>query len=67
MRITAAWDWDWFPLTHFNGNVFTYQPAGENAYGLSGVTFTAGSNGKASSVLIENLNIHKQGTFARKS
>jgi CubicO group peptidase (beta-lactamase class C family) len=58
---------DLFPLTHFNGNVFTYQPAGENAYGLSGVTFTAGSNGKASSVLIENLNIHKQGTFARKS
>jgi hypothetical protein len=54
-----------FPMTHFDGNVFTYQPVGENAYGLSGVTFTVGPDGKAKSVLVENLNIYGQGTFTR--
>jgi CubicO group peptidase (beta-lactamase class C family) len=55
-----------FTLRHFDGNVFTYQPVGENAYGLSGVTFTIGADGKAANVLVENLDIHGQGTFTRK-
>jgi hypothetical protein len=55
-----------FALMHFDGNVFTYQPVGENAYGLSGVTFTIGADGKAANVLVENLDIHGQGTFTRK-
>jgi len=54
-----------FPLMHFDGNVFTYQPIGENAYGLSGVTFTIGADGKAANVLVENLDINGQGTFTR--
>ena len=29
-----------FPLTHFDRDTFTWQPIGENAYGLSGLTFT---------------------------
>jgi CubicO group peptidase (beta-lactamase class C family) len=56
-----------FPLKHFDGNVFTYQPMGENAYGLSGVTFTIGTDGKAKSVVVENLNIYGQGTLTRLS
>jgi CubicO group peptidase (beta-lactamase class C family) len=55
-----------FALRHFDGNVFTYQPVGENAYGLSGVTFTIGADGKASQVLVENLDIYGQGTLTRR-
>jgi hypothetical protein len=54
-----------FPLTHFARDVFTYQPVGENAYGLSAVTFTVGAGGKATRVVVENLDIHGQGTFTR--
>jgi CubicO group peptidase (beta-lactamase class C family) len=54
-----------FPLQHYDRDMFTYQPEGENAYGLSGVTFTVGADGKATTVTIENLDIEKQGTFKR--
>ena len=56
-----------FPVQHYDRDVFTYQPAGESAAGLSGVTFTVGAEGKATSVVIENLNIHGEGTFTRRS
>jgi len=55
-----------FPLQHYDHNVFTYQPEGENAFGLSGVTFTVGADGKATNVVIENLDLEKQGTFKRE-
>jgi CubicO group peptidase (beta-lactamase class C family) len=45
-----------FALAHFDGDTFTYQPVGENAYGPSGVTFTLGADGTASGVLIDILN-----------
>jgi hypothetical protein len=54
-----------FPLTQFARDVFTYQPVGENAYGLSAVMLTVGAEGKATRVVVENLNIHGQGTFTR--
>ncbi|WP_374191977.1 DUF3471 domain-containing protein [Chroococcus sp. FPU101] len=54
-----------FPLQHYNRDVFTYQPEGENAFGLSAVTFTVGADGKGTNVIIENLNILEQGTFHR--
>jgi hypothetical protein len=41
------------------------QPAGENAYGPSGVTFLVGADGKAMRVTIEYLDQHQQGTFVR--
>ncbi len=56
-----------FPMRHWDRDVFLFQPTGENAYGLSAVTFTIGANGRASSVTIENLNIHGSGTFQRGS
>jgi CubicO group peptidase (beta-lactamase class C family) len=54
-----------FALRHFTRDVFTCQPAGENAYGPSAVTFAIGTDGKAASVTIEYLDIDGQGRFAR--
>ncbi len=54
-----------FELAHWDRDVFAYQPVGEMAGGLSGVRFSIDSAGQADRVLIENLNIHGQGTFSR--
>jgi hypothetical protein len=56
---------DSFALRHFERDVFTYQPVGENAYGPSAVTFMIGGDQKATSVTIENLDTNGQGTFSR--
>jgi CubicO group peptidase (beta-lactamase class C family) len=56
-----------FALRHFERDVFTYQPVGENAYGPSAVTFMVGADRKAASVTIENLDSNGQGTFRRAS
>ena len=54
-----------FALRHWDRDVFTYQPLGENAGGLSGITFWVGPDRKASRLVVENLDIHDQGTFVR--
>jgi len=54
-----------FPLQRYDRDIFTYQPEGENAFGLSALTFTVAANGKATTVTIENLNIEQQGVFHR--
>lgn len=54
-----------FPMQHFDHDTFTYQPVGENAFGLSAVTFAVGANRKAVSVTLENLDLNGQGTFFR--
>ncbi len=54
-----------FALRHYSRDVFFYETAGENAVGLSGVTFAIGANGKAASVMVENLNNEGLGTFTR--
>src|SRR5437773_11632124 len=54
-----------FPMQHYDRDTFTYQTEGENAVGLSGVTFTVGADGKATEMTVENLNIHGEGTFKR--
>jgi len=56
-----------FPLRHYDRDTFTYETQGENATGRSGVTFTVGANGTASTLLIEALNVRGEGTFRRKS
>jgi len=55
-----------FPMTHYDRDTFTYQPAGENAAGPSGITFTIGPDGKATQVVVEHLNARGEGTFARR-
>jgi hypothetical protein len=54
-----------YPLTHYDRDVFTMQPVGENAYGPSAVTFLVGADDKAERVTIEYLDEHQQGTFVR--
>jgi CubicO group peptidase (beta-lactamase class C family) len=54
-----------FPLQHYDRDLFTYQTAGENAVGSTGVTFTIGADGKATTVVVENLNVRGEGTFKR--
>jgi CubicO group peptidase (beta-lactamase class C family) len=56
-----------FPLQHYDRDTFTYQTEGENAVGLSGVTFTIGPDGKATEMTVENLNIRGEGTFKRRA
>ncbi|MEH0423683.1 serine hydrolase [Streptomyces sp. B21-083] len=55
-----------FTLRHYDGDTFSYQTTGENAVGLSGVTFTVGSDGHADKVRVENLDTSGLGTFTRK-
>jgi CubicO group peptidase (beta-lactamase class C family) len=54
-----------FSLKHYNRNVFFYETAGENEVGLTGVTFTIGTDGKATTMTVENLNGEGLGTFTR--
>ena len=55
------------PLKHYDRDTFTYDTIGENAVGQSGITFTIGPDGKATQVVVENLNVHREGTFKRVS
>ncbi|MFD4657833.1 serine hydrolase [Kitasatospora sp. NPDC058444] len=54
-----------FPLQHYAGDVFSFQTRGENAVGLSGVTFTVGADGRATKVVVEQLDREGLGTFTR--
>jgi CubicO group peptidase (beta-lactamase class C family) len=56
-----------FPMQHYGRDTFTYETRGENAIGTSGITFTVGADGKASRMLVENLNVRGLGTFIRIS
>ncbi|MEV5316753.1 serine hydrolase [Streptomyces sp. NPDC052687] len=54
-----------FPLRHYDGDTFSYRTTGENAVGLSGVTFTVAADGRAEKVRVENLDTTGLGTFTR--
>ncbi|WP_374116627.1 serine hydrolase [Streptomyces gilvus] len=55
-----------FVLVHYDGDTFSYRTTGEMAVGLTGVTFTVGSGGRADKVRVENLDTSGLGTFTRK-
>src|SRR5437667_4752468 len=55
------------PMKHYDRDTFTYETEGENAVGRSGITFTVGPDGKATQVIVENLNVRGEGTFKRES
>ncbi|WP_371660212.1 serine hydrolase [Streptomyces sp. NBC_00280] len=55
-----------FTLRHYDGDTFSYRTTGENAVGLSGVTFGVGSGGRADKVRVENLDTTGLGTFTRE-
>ena len=53
-----------FPLKHYDRDLFTC----ENTEGeTGGVTFTIGLDGKATTVVVEELNLQGEGTFKRQS
>ncbi len=55
-----------FPLTHWDGNTFSYASAGENAVPISGVMFTIEPGAaRATKLVIDNLNEDKLGAFTR--
>ncbi|MGJ0397133.1 MAG: serine hydrolase [Methylocystis sp.] len=54
-----------YPLRHYSGDIFTFQPPGENASGLSPLRFTRNGGEKATSVLIDYFNANGQGVFLR--
>src|SRR6266513_782846 len=54
-----------FPMNHYDRDTFTYETEDENAVGRSGITFTIGPDGKATQVIVENLNVCGEGTFKR--
>ena len=54
-----------FELRHYDRDVFLYQPLGESAGGPAGVRFSVDPSRQADRVLVENLNIHGLGSFAR--
>jgi CubicO group peptidase (beta-lactamase class C family) len=60
-------DPDVYPLTHWSRDTFVYLPLGENANYPAAVTCAIGPDGMASSVWVENLDIHGQGTFRREA
>ena len=54
-----------FSMQHYDRDIFIYETDGENAVGKSGITFTIGPDGKATQVVVENLNVRGEGTFKR--
>jgi len=52
-------------MTHWDRDVFWFQPIGEMAAGRSGVIFSVGPDGRAGSVLVENLDVNGLGRFER--
>lgn len=55
-----------FPLTHWSGLTYSYEPTGENAVGISAVDFAAPVGGDSPSVTVEFLNADGLGTFVRQ-
>jgi hypothetical protein len=55
-----------FPLTHYDGDIFSWKTIGENAIGLSSVTFTLDQDRKAAGMVVGQLDNLGAGRFARK-
>lgn len=49
-----------FPLTHYDGDTFSFETRGENAVGRTGVTFADGT------LRVEYLDVNHQGTFTQR-
>ena len=50
-------------LTHFDGDIFSFETIDENANGLAGAIFTVGDDGKASKVVLDYYDRTGLGTF----
>lgn len=54
-----------FALRHWDGNTFSYRPRGENAVGISAVSFRFGRDGRPAAMNVEYLDANRLGTFTR--
>jgi CubicO group peptidase (beta-lactamase class C family) len=55
-----------FRLRHWSGDVYSYRPRGENAAGISSVSFRGRSGTKAAQLRVEYLDEYGLGTFRRR-
>lgn len=55
-----------YRLRHWSGDTFSWRPRGENATGISAVTFRGGGRGEAASLEVEYLDGDGLGTFTRR-
>ncbi|MCU1572272.1 MAG: serine hydrolase, partial [Micrococcaceae bacterium] len=56
-----------FPLTHFDGDTFSFDSIGENANGLAGALFKGSDSGPSPSVTLDFYDKTGLGTFIRSS
>jgi CubicO group peptidase (beta-lactamase class C family) len=56
-----------FPLTHYNGDTFSFESIGENANGLAGALFAVPGNGSSAGVTLDFYDSTGLGTFTRAS
>jgi CubicO group peptidase (beta-lactamase class C family) len=56
-----------FPLTHYDRDTFTWQPAGENAAGRSGLSFLIGADGAAYAFRDDYLDVDEAGVLLRSA
>jgi hypothetical protein len=54
-----------YAMHNFSGDVFTFQPPGENAFGPSPIRFARNGSEKASTVRIDYFDGNGQGVFTR--
>jgi hypothetical protein len=52
-------------LTHWDGNVFSFFPTGENALGITAATFAPNTGNRATSLTLEYYNAEGLGVFTR--
>jgi CubicO group peptidase (beta-lactamase class C family) len=55
-----------FVLRHWSANTYSFEPRGENAVGISAVTFRLGPAGGATTMNVEYLDEQGLGTFKRR-
>ncbi|WP_461172644.1 serine hydrolase [Arthrobacter sp. Z1-9] len=65
MRMGPAGGPTTFPLTHFDGDTFSFETIGENGNGLAGAIFAGGGGGSSPRVTLDFYNRTGLGTFTR--
>ncbi|ACL39058.1 beta-lactamase [Pseudarthrobacter chlorophenolicus A6] len=56
-----------FPLTHFDGDTFSFESIGENGNGLAGAVFAEPRRGSSQEVVLDFYNRTGLGTFTRRA
>ena len=54
-----------YVMTHWDGNVFSFFPTGENALGITAATFAPNTGSQATSLTLEYYNAQDLGVFTR--